>query len=35
LRLGDLPRGEWRTLTKSEIANLSRAQNKPRGRKSR
>ena len=35
LRLGDLPRGEWRALTKSQITNLSRAQNKPRGRESR
>jgi 23S rRNA pseudouridine2605 synthase len=35
LRLGDLPRGEWRALTKSEIVNLSQSQNKPRGRDSR
>ena len=35
LRLGDLPCGHWRPLTKSELANLSRSQNKPRGRESK
>ena len=35
LRLGDLPRGHWRPLTTSELANLSRIQNKPRGRESK
>jgi 23S rRNA pseudouridine2605 synthase len=35
LRLGDLPRGQWRALTKAEIANLSGSQNKPRGRDNR
>jgi 23S rRNA pseudouridine2605 synthase len=35
LRLGDLPRGQWRALTKAEIANLSASQNKPRGRDNR
>jgi len=35
LRLGDLPRGHWRALTKSEIANLSGTQNQPRGRESK
>lgn len=32
LRLGDLPRGQWRAVSKSEIASLSGDQNKPRGR---
>jgi 23S rRNA pseudouridine2605 synthase len=35
LRLGDLPRGEWRTLSKSELETLQRAQKKPRGRDKR
>src|SRR5437899_10054946 len=35
LRLGDLPRGHWRTLSKSELERLKRSQNKPRGRDSR
>ena len=35
LRLGDLPRGHWRVLTKSELAGLKRNQNKPAGRESR
>lgn len=35
LRLAGLPRGHWRPLTKAELANLGRAQNKPRGRASR
>lgn len=35
LRLGNLPRGEWRTLSKSELAHLEQTQNKPRGRESR
>jgi 23S rRNA pseudouridine2605 synthase len=35
LRLGDLPRGHWRHLSKAELATLSRAQNKPRGRESK
>jgi 23S rRNA pseudouridine2605 synthase len=35
LRLGDLPRGQWRLLSKSELEGLKRTQNKPRGRESR
>ena len=35
LRLGDLPRGDWRLLSKSELASLSRSQNQPAGRESR
>lgn len=35
LRLGDLPRGQWRFLSKSELEGLKRTQNKPRGRESR
>src|SRR5213594_3997208 len=35
LRLGDLPRGQWRVLSKSELERLKRTQNKPRGRDSR
>src|SRR2546423_95921 len=35
LRLGHLPRGQWRALKKSELAHLSGAQNKARGRESR
>ncbi|PYK31175.1 MAG: hypothetical protein DME57_04710 [Verrucomicrobia bacterium] len=35
LRIGDLPRGHWRHLSKSELANLAGAQNKPRGRAKR
>src|SRR5947209_3557722 len=35
LRLGDLPRGQWRILSKSELERLKRTQNKPRGRDSR
>ncbi len=35
LRLGDLPRGQWRILSKSELERLKRSQNKPRGRDSR
>jgi 23S rRNA pseudouridine2605 synthase len=35
LRLGDLPRGHWRPLSKSELASLARTQNKPRGRDSK
>jgi 23S rRNA pseudouridine2605 synthase len=35
LPLGDLPRGQWRPLSKSELANLTRAQKKPGGRESR
>jgi 23S rRNA pseudouridine2605 synthase len=35
LRLGELPRGQWRALKKSELASFSETQNKPRGRKSR
>lgn len=35
LRLGDLPRGHWRVLTKSELAGLERPQNKARGRESK
>ena len=32
LRLGELPLGEWRALTKSEISHLGGNQNQPRGR---
>ena len=35
LRLRDLPRGQWRLLSKSELEGLKRTQNKPRGRESR
>ena len=35
LRLGDLPRGQWRALAKSELADLMRTQNQPRGRQSK
>ena len=35
LRLGDLPRGQWRPLSKSELADLNRGQNKLGGRDSR
>ena len=35
LRLGQLPRGEWRALTKEELAALKRLQNKPAGRNKR
>ena len=35
LRLGDLPRGHWRPLVKSELAGLRRTQNTPGGRESR
>ena len=35
LRLGDLPRGEWRALAKSELTGLMRTQNQPRGRESK
>lgn len=35
LRLGDLPRGEWRILSKTELDNLKRAQKKPGGRDKR
>ena len=35
LRLGDLPRGQWRPVSKSELANLIRTQNQPRGRESK
>jgi 23S rRNA pseudouridine2605 synthase len=35
LRLADLPRGQWRPLSKSDLANLARTQNKPGGRESR
>lgn len=35
LRLGDLPRGEWRILSKTELENLERAQKKPGGRDKR
>ncbi len=35
LRLGDLARGQWRPLAKSELADLNRAQNKLGGRESR
>jgi 23S rRNA pseudouridine2605 synthase len=35
LRLGDLPRGQWRALAKSELADLMRTQNHPRGRQSK
>ena len=35
LRLGDLSRGQWRLLSKSELEGLKRTQNKPRGRESR
>ena len=34
-RLGDLPRGHWRALTKSELADLKRTQNMAGGRESR
>jgi 23S rRNA pseudouridine2605 synthase len=35
LRLGDLPRGEWRALAKSDLTGLMRTQNQPRGRESK
>lgn len=35
LRLGDLPRGQWRALSRSELSNLIRPQNKLRGRESK
>ena len=35
LRLGDLPRGQWRLLSKSELESLSRNQYKPGPRESR
>ena len=35
LRLGDLPRGHWRPLVKSELTGLKRIQNTPGGRESR
>jgi len=35
LRLGDLMRGGWRAVSKNELANLVRSQNKPRGRESK
>jgi 23S rRNA pseudouridine2605 synthase len=35
LRLGGLPRGAWRPLSKSELASLSGVQNKPRDRERR
>ena len=35
LRLGDLPRGQWRALAKSELTDLMRTQNQPRGRESK
>ena len=35
LRIGGLPRGHWRHLSKAELANLAGAQNKPRGRAKR
>jgi 23S rRNA pseudouridine2605 synthase len=35
LRLGDLPRGHWRPLVKSELIRLKRIQNTPGGRESR
>jgi 23S rRNA pseudouridine2605 synthase len=35
LRLGDLPRGEWRALSKSELETLQRTQKKPGGRDKR
>ena len=35
LRLGDLSRGDWRAVSKTELANLVRSQNKPRGRESK
>jgi 23S rRNA pseudouridine2605 synthase len=35
LRLGGLPRGHWRPVTKAELASLTRIQNTPRGRESR
>ena len=35
LRLGDLPRGHWRALTKSELGSLKRTQNTAGGRESR
>jgi 23S rRNA pseudouridine2605 synthase len=35
LRLGQLPRGEWRALTKEELIALKRLQNKPAGRDKR
>jgi len=35
LRLGDLPRGHWRPLVKSELTGLRRTQNTPGGRESR
>jgi len=35
LRLGDLPRGQWRPLAKFELSSLNQTQNQPRGRDSR
>ena len=35
LRLGQLPRGEWRALTNDELNALKRSQNKPAGRDKR
>jgi 23S rRNA pseudouridine2605 synthase len=35
LRLGDLPRGQWRLLAKFELSSLKQTQNQPRGRDSR
>src|SRR5947207_4536627 len=35
LRLGDLPSGQWRPLSKAELADLNGIQNRPRGRESR
>lgn len=35
LRLGDLPPGHWRPLTKSELTGLKKIQNTPGGRESR
>lgn len=35
LRLSDLPRGEWRPLNRTELANLKRTQKKPGGRDKR
>ncbi len=35
LRLGDLPQGQWRALSKTELDSLKRTQNKVGGRESR
>jgi pseudouridine synthase len=35
LRLGDLPLGQWRPLSKAELADLNGIQNRPRGCESR